>query len=86
MALNDKKLLIRLAVIVGITVIYLMAWTIIRPANVQTVEDGYGLKFRMCHESWMDYALVIGKINFPREWENLQAYQMWHLNYRILAS
>ncbi|XP_055351667.1 probable G-protein coupled receptor CG31760 [Paramacrobiotus metropolitanus] len=63
--LTDNRVMARLLFFIVIpTTLYLTVWTVVRPPNVDMFEDLNGLKFYMCREGWMNYAIIIAQCIF----------------------
>ena len=66
--LTDRHLLQRLAPILALYVVYLLAWSLAGPSHVTEMEMPGDLKFDECSIDWWDHAILICKCFF---WESL---------------
>ncbi|XP_074662951.1 putative G-protein coupled receptor CG31760 [Tubulanus polymorphus] len=62
--LSDKELLKRFLPILGIAVVFLVAWTVAVPLNerVQIKKTSSGLKYPVCSSDWWMYGVQIGQV------------------------
>ena len=59
--LTDRHLLQRLAPILALYVVYLLAWSLAGPSHVTEMEMPGDLKFDECSIDWWDHAILICK-------------------------
>ena len=59
--LTDRHLLQRLAPILALYVVYLLAWSLAGPSHVIEMEMPGDLKFDECSIDWWDHAILICK-------------------------
>ena len=62
--LTDRHLLQRLAPILALYVVYLLAWSLAGPSHVTEMEMPGDLKFDECSIDWWDHAILICKCFF----------------------
>ena len=62
--LTDRHLLQRLAPILALYVVYLLAWSLAGPSHVIEMEMPGDLKFDECSIDWWDHAILICKCFF----------------------
>ena len=65
--LTDRHLLQRLAPILALYVVYLLAWSLAGPSHVTEMEMPGDLKFDECSIDWWDHAILICKCFFFRK-------------------
>ena len=61
--LTDRHLLQRLAPILALYVVYLLAWSLAGPSHVVEMKMPGDLKFHECSFDWWDHAILICKLN-----------------------
>ena len=61
--LTDRHLLQRLAPILALYVVYLLAWSLAGPSHVVEMKMPEDLKFHECSFDWWDHAILICKLN-----------------------
>ena len=61
--LTDRHLLQRLAPILALYVVYLLAWSLAGPSHVVEMKMPGDLKFHECSFDWWDHAILICKLD-----------------------
>ena len=57
--LTDRQLSQRLAPILALYIVYLLAWSLAKPSHVIEMKMSGGLRFEECSVDWWDHAILI---------------------------
>lgn len=56
---TDRQLSQRLAPILALYIVYLLAWSLAKPSHVIEMKMSGGLRFEECSVDWWDHAILI---------------------------
>lgn len=63
--LTDRQLSQRLAPILALYIVYLLAWSLAKPSHVIEMKMSGGLRFEECSVDWWDHAILICEYSVP---------------------